>query len=120
MNPAKSPGEGESLNGEIFVGIRPRSGRHPAEPARERGEGFNAVFVAVFGVDGLAGAKVDGFAGDFHLLPLQACKMHLDAMPLAIIERMMFEHVETESAAKLAIDARKQIEIELGGDARGI
>ena len=76
-----------------------------------------AVFVAVLGVDGFAGAEFDCFAGHLHLLPLQAGKMHLDAVPLAVVEGVMLEAVELEIAAQLAVDAREQIEIELGGDA---
>src|SRR5512142_3380346 len=46
--------------------------------------------------------------------------MHFDAMALLIVERVMLEGIQPESAPKLAVDAREQIEIEFGGHARGV
>ena len=55
--------------------------------------------------------------GHLHLLPLQAGKVHFDAVALAVVEGVVLEGVELEGAAQFAIDAHQQIEIELGGDA---
>src|SRR5262249_20661035 len=46
--------------------------------------------------------------------------MHLDAVALAIVERAVAKVFELEIAVELAIDARKQIEIELRGQAGGV
>src|SRR5581483_8600188 len=109
---SQSLGERESLKGEISAGIRPVSGRQPADTAGERAEGFDAVLVAVLGVDRLAGTEVYGFAGNAHLLASAAGEVHFDAMLLAIVEGVMVEHVEPEISVQLAVDARQQVEVE--------
>src|SRR5450631_3725205 len=68
-------------------------------------------------MNGLAGAQVEALAGHPDLLPLQARKVHFDAVALAVVESVMLEGIELEIAAQLAIDANQQIEIEFGGDA---
>src|SRR6185437_1612065 len=107
----------EGLDREIIALIGPSGRRLPAGAARQRAQGLDAVFVAVLGVDRFAGAKFDGFAGHFHLLPFQAGKMHFDAMTLAVVEGVVLEGIELEGAAEFAIDAHQQVEVELGGDA---
>jgi hypothetical protein len=83
--------QGESLDGEVAAFVGPQRRRQPAHAARQRTQLLGAVFVAVLGVDGFAGAEFDGLAGHFHLLPLRARQVHLDAMPLAVVEGMMLE-----------------------------
>ena len=43
--------------------------------------------------------------------------MHLDPLPLGIVESVMLESREIEITPELAVDARQQIEVELRGDA---
>ena len=95
------------------------SGDQPV-PLRQRLKSLDRVFVAVLGVDGLAGAEIDRLAVDAHLLPLGAGKMHFDAVVLAIVAGVMLERGEIEIGAEFAIDARQQIEIELRGHALGV
>src|SRR5262249_15513717 len=95
----------------------PRPRRQPADATRECCERFNTVFIAILGVNGFTCAEVDGFSGDFHFLAFEAGKVHFNTMPLAIVKCMMLESIEPEGAAKLAIDAGQQIEIELGRNA---
>src|SRR5262245_54815574 len=71
-------------------------------------------------MDGLAGAEFETAAGDAHALALAAGEMHLDAPALHVEEGLMAEGANVEIAAKLAIDAREQIEIEARGDALGV
>ncbi len=49
---------------------------------------------------GLAGAEVETFAGNFHLLPLQAGKVHFDAVALTVVESVMLESVEIEEVPR--------------------
>src|ERR1700691_4324521 len=97
--------------------IRPTRNWRPAAAMCERLKRLDRIFVAAFGVDGLAGAKLDGGAAHPHLLPLRAGKMHLDAAAAGVEESVVLERGEIEIGTELAIDAREQIEIELGGDA---
>ena len=46
--------------------------------------------------------------------------MHLDAMPLAVVDRAMGEGGQIEIAAEFAVDAHQHIEVEARGDAGGI
>src|SRR5438128_4301560 len=46
--------------------------------------------------------------------------MHLDAIALAIIDRAVHEGGNVEIAAKLAVDADQNVEVESRGDARGV
>ena len=98
---------------------RPTTGVQP-DPRASAPKEFERVFVAVLGVDGLAGAEFDHAARHPHLLPLLAGEMHLDAVALGIVEGVMAEACEIEVAVELAIDAREQVEIELRRDAGGV
>src|SRR5262245_22032734 len=100
----RSRAEDESLQREILARVGPPARRQPAHAARKRSERLVAVFVAVLGVNGLAGAEIDGVACYFHLLPLEACEVHFDATTFAVVKGVMLESVETESAAELAVD----------------
>src|SRR5947209_5270149 len=71
-------------------------------------------------MDRFAGAEIERAARDLHLLPFLAGEMHFDAMPLGIVEGMVAEACQVETAAELAVDAREQIEIELRRDAGAI
>src|SRR5712692_2013659 len=109
--------EHQRMDRKISAGIGPHADRRPSRSARQRAEGFERVLVAVFGVDGLAGAHLDGSAGDPHLLAPLAGEVHLDAVALGIVEGMVAEACEVEVAVELAIDARQQVEVEPGRDA---
>src|SRR3954466_786453 len=113
-------GASERVDAEIVLRVGPHQDRRPPGAARQRAERFHRILVAVLGVNSFAGTEVDALAADPHLLALQACQMHLDARALAVEEGVMLEAGEVEFAAKLAIDARQQIEIELGGDALAV
>src|SRR5439155_15844126 len=78
------------------------------------------VLVAALGMDRLVGRKLDQVTRYVDRLSASAHEMHLDAAPLAVVERPMAERVDIEVRQELAIDAREQIEVELGGHARGI
>ena len=71
-------------------------------------------------MDRLAGAEVDGFAGHLNVLPLQAGKVHFDAVTLAVVDGVVLEGVELEGAAQFAVDTHQQIKVELRGDARRV
>src|SRR5690349_9335676 len=104
--------EPEGLDREIFIGIRPRPRGRPAGTPRESTERFDAVFVAVLGMDRFTGAEINRFTGYPHLLALQAGEMHFDAVFFTIVKGVVLKHVEPEIPAELAIDAGQQIEIE--------
>src|SRR5580704_8831328 len=81
----------QGVDGEIFRRIGEHRARGPARGARERSEAPERVFVAVFGVNGFAGAERDGAARDAHLLAREALDMHLVARTRAIVEGAMRE-----------------------------
>src|SRR5918992_4334556 len=66
-------------------------------------------------MDGFAGAKLDGFAGHPHLLPLVAGEVHFDAVALAIVEGVMLKAAEVEFSVELAVDPHEDVEIEGAG-----
>src|SRR5436189_3360178 len=107
MNPRKLPGECERLDREIFSGESPSHDRQPAYTARQRGKRVYTVLVAVLGMNGFAGAEVEGLACYLHFLPLETGKMHFDAMTLAIVKGVMLESIEPECTAKLAVNSRQ-------------
>src|SRR5215813_1509515 len=111
---------GQRVDREVALRVSPDACRRPAGAARERTEGVDRVLVAVFGVDGFAGAEFDRASGDLHLLTFAARKVHFDATALAIVESVMTERVEIEVGSELAVDARKQVEVEFRGDTRGV
>src|SRR5215468_4843869 len=117
LSPPSSTG-GERLHQEIAVG--PGRDRDPARTPRQQAERLDRVLVAVLGVDGLAGCELDHAAGDVDLLPPTAHQMHLDPAPLAVVERPVAERIEIEIGAKLTIEAREHIEVELRGHALGV
>ena len=108
----------ECLHAELAVA--PNLHGRPAAAVRQRRERGECVLIAVLGVDGLAGAKGDRRAMDFHLLPLGAGEVHFDPILLAIVEGMMLERSQIEVGAEFAIDARQEIEIEFCRHAFGI
>src|SRR5262249_8450771 len=112
--------ERQRMDGKIRASVRPRGNRRPSRTARQRGEGFERVFVAVLGVDGLARTEFNEPARDPRLLPLLAGEVHFDAMTLGIIEGVMAEAAKIEVGAQLTVDPRQQIEIEPGGHAGGV
>ena len=71
-------------------------------------------------MDGLTRAEFDHTARDLHLLALVAGEVHLDAVALGIIEGVVTEARQIEVSVELAIDSRKQVEVEPGGNAAGI
>src|SRR5262249_37170682 len=106
----KSLAEPEGLDGEVFAGIGPCANRQPADAAREGPQGFNTVFVAVLGMNRFAGAKIDRFAGNTHLLAFQAGEVHFDPVFFTIVKCVVLKRVEPEIPAELAIDANEQVE----------
>ncbi len=63
------------------------------------------------------GRNVEAGAEHAHGLLLLAEQVHLDAVPLAVVDRAMGEGGEVEIAAELAVDADQHVEIEARGDA---
>src|SRR5262245_32687204 len=105
----------QRLNREVALRVGPGAGWRPAGAARQRAEGLDRVFVAVLGVDGLAGAEFDRAPGDFNGLPPAAREMHFNPAAFPVVEGLVAERVEIEVSAKLAVDAAQQVEVELGG-----
>src|SRR3954451_931236 len=110
----------QRMHREHLRGIRPALAHPPTRALRQRREALDAVFVAVLGVDALAGAEREAGAEQAHGLALLADQVHLDAVPLAIVDRAMGEGGKVEIAAELAVDPHQHIEIEASGDAGGI
>ena len=79
----------------LRASVHTASGRQPAPRASATSDSI-AIFVGVLGVDGLAGAELERFAGHLHLLPFEAGEMHFDAVALAVVEGVMLECVELE------------------------
>src|SRR5258708_27589309 len=100
------------MNREHAGAIGPGLARGPARATRQRGEAFEAVFIAVLGVDGFAGAEREASAKHAHGLRPAADQMHFDPVTLAIIDRAMPECGEIEIAAEFAVDAMEHVEIE--------
>jgi hypothetical protein len=71
--------------------------RRPAGAARQRAKRFGRILVAVLGVDGLAGAEIDGRRRDRNALPLEAGQVHFDARALAVEEGMVLERARSKS-----------------------
>src|SRR5581483_622963 len=92
----------QRVHTELTVG--PDLQGRPAAALRERGKGFDRVFVAVFGMDGLAGTERYRRALDAHLLPAHAGKVHFDTVLLGVVERVVLEGRQVEVRAELAID----------------
>src|ERR1019366_6479084 len=103
-------------NREHARAICPRLARCPARAARQRGEALEAVFVAALGMDAFAGAERETPAEHPHALRLAADQVHLDPVPLAVVDRAMGERAGVEIAAQFAVDAMEHIEIEARGD----
>src|SRR5262249_55347767 len=91
----------QKIDRKIFLRIGPQRRHAPAGTACERAERGGRVFVAVLGVDRLAGAELDGLAQDLHLLALGAGEVHLDPRALAVEEGMVLEPLEIETRAQL-------------------
>src|SRR5580704_7770198 len=106
------------MNAELAVG--PRFQRQPAAALGQGAERLDRVFVAVLGVNGFAGTKLDRRVTHSDGLSLRAGKMHFDAAAFAVVEGVMLKGIEIEISAKLAIDTREQVEVEFGGDAFGV
>ena len=83
-------------------------GCHP-EPRANAAKEFERVFVAVLGVDRLAGAEFEHPACHSHLLSLVAGQMHFNAAAIGIVEGMMAEICKIEVAVELAVDAREEV-----------
>src|SRR5580698_10303614 len=71
-------------------------------------------------MDGFAGAEFERRIADAHPLTFRAGKMHFDPAALGIVEGVVLEGFKIEIRAKLAIDARQQVEIEFGRDTFGV
>src|SRR5690349_1455255 len=93
---------GECVHRKIAVG--PGHDRYPACALRQQAERLDRVFVAVLGMNGLAGRELDHMTGNVDLLLPPAHEMHLNAAALAVVERPMAERVDIEIGGELAID----------------
>src|SRR5262245_66140250 len=93
-------GAAQHVHREVLVAVRPYRRRVPTGAARHRTERLDRILVAVLGVDGFAGAEIDGFPAHAHLLPLQAGEVHLDPRLLAVIEGVMLERRQLEVGPK--------------------
>src|SRR5882672_12483576 len=116
------PSRGSALNFQVMdgkqaLGVRPPFDRIKAGAAGQRLEAGHRILVGIFGVDGLAGAEADGATADPHPLPPETQQVHLDAAGRLVVERLVAERGEIEIGTELAVDARKQVEIEFGRDA---
>src|SRR4029453_9386091 len=98
-------GRGQRLHREIVLRVGPSGERFEPGAACERTKTFDGVFVAVLGVDGLAGAELDGAAGRVRLLGLRAGEMHFDPLAFAVVEGLMAEFRQVEVAREFAVDA---------------
>ena len=92
----------------------------PAAATGQRPERIDGIFVAVLGVDGFAGAEVDGLVADAHFLPPHAGEVHLNAVTFAVVEGVVLEGGQIEICPQLAVDAGEQIEIEFRGNTLGV
>src|SRR3984885_5856366 len=70
-------------------------------------------------MDSLAGAEIDRLVADPHLLALGTGEVHLNAMPLGIVESVVLEGGEIEILAQLPVGPHQEIEIELVSHALG-
>src|SRR5262245_39714863 len=91
--------------------------RRKSDAAGQFLEFGDRIFVRVLGVYGLAGPKAKNMAAYGHTLFTHADEMHLDTAERVIVKSPVSECGEVEIGAEFPIDARKQVEIELGGDA---
>src|SRR5262249_16458777 len=105
--------EHQRMDGKICAGVGPCGDGNPSRSARQGREVFERVFIAVLGVDRLAGAELDDPSAHAHLLTLLPDEVHLDAVAFAIVESAVVEAREIEIAIELAIDALEQVEVEL-------
>src|SRR5262249_19347571 len=72
------------------VGLIGPGGAHlPARAARQRCKALEAVFVAVLGVNALAVPEREARSQQTHHLLLLADQVHLDPVPLAVVDRAM-------------------------------
>lgn len=107
----------QCVHREHLRSIGPALPHPPAGALRQRGEAVDAVFVAVLGMDALAGPEREAGAQQSNGLVLLAEQMHLDAVPLAIVDRAMAERGQVEIAAEFAVDPHQDVEVEAGGHA---
>jgi len=84
--------------------IAPDIHRPPAGALGERLKAFDRVFVAVLGMNGLAKTEIDRLAVHAHFLPLDAGKMHLDAVAVAVLASVVLERRLIEIGAEFAMD----------------
>src|SRR5262249_61751096 len=94
--------ERQRMDGKICAGVGPYGEGSPSRSAREGREVCERVFIAVLGVDRLSGAELDDASGHAQLLTLLADEVHLDAVALAIVERVVVEARKIEIAVELA------------------
>src|SRR5262245_21105301 len=100
------------MHRKIPLRIGPGGARMPAGSACERRERGHGILIAVLGVNGFARTELDNTAGNPNLLPAVAGEVHLNAMPLGIVESMMREARKIKIGVELPIHPDKQIEIE--------
>src|SRR6202521_511038 len=83
---------------------------------------FGAVFVRAFRPDGFLFQERDAAprAGDRDGLLAPRAQMHFDSLMLGVVARFVAECQEVKIRAQLSIDPRQKIQIESGGDPKGI
>src|SRR5260370_35885816 len=84
--------------------IAPDLHRPPAGALGERLKALARVFVAVLGMNGLAETEINRLAVHAHFLPLEAGKMHLDAVAVAVVASVMLERRHVQIDAEFSMD----------------
>ena len=74
----------------------------------------------IFGVDRLAGAKIEPLPEERHGLRPRADEMHLDPALRVVENRLVPEAVEIEIGAEFAVGAGQQVQVECGGHPGGV
>src|SRR5262245_20028447 len=95
---------------EQFARVRPHAARLPIGRAGKVAELADRILVGILGVDALSRAEEDAPAPNLDALLFQADEVHFDPSVTRIIDGLVLERIQVEVGAKLAIDARQEIE----------
>src|SRR5581483_5030295 len=108
------------VHAEELERVRPGAARLPVSRAGQVLELGDGVLVGALGGDRLAGSEWYPAAADLDALLLRADEMHLDAPVARVVDGPVLERREVEAGTELAIDARKQVEVEGGRHAGAV